>query len=93
MATAWAVVFAAFDMRKGITVARDIHQTVMPRFSAARMKQLAFLSLPLGVVTMLISFNANIPRYMISHYRSVSDLGVFSALGYLPIAGTLNTTS
>lgn len=89
MATAWAVVFAAFDIRNGITVASEMHQTVMPRFSAARMKRLVCLSLPLGVVTMLISFNSNIPRYMISHYRSVGDLGVFSALAYLPIAGTL----
>src|ERR1035437_3905874 len=51
MAAAWGVVFAAFDVRRGITVARELGQTVMPRFSATRMKQLVRLSLPLGIVT------------------------------------------
>jgi O-antigen/teichoic acid export membrane protein len=93
IATAWAVIFVAFDVRNGITVAREMHQTAVPRFSAARMKQLIRLSLPLGIVTMLISSNANIPRYMISHFRSVGELGVFSALGYIPLAGTLTLTA
>jgi O-antigen/teichoic acid export membrane protein len=89
MAAAWAAVFAAFDLRRGITVARETRQTVMPRFWATRMKQLVGLSLPLGIVTMLISLNANIPRYMISHFRSVRELGIFSALGYILVAGTM----
>jgi O-antigen/teichoic acid export membrane protein len=89
MAVAWAVVFAAFDVRRGITVAREMGQTVMPRFSATRMKQLVRLSLPLGIVTMLLSLNINVPRYMISHFRSVRELGIFSALGYILMAGAM----
>jgi O-antigen/teichoic acid export membrane protein len=89
MAAAWAMVFAAFDLRRGITVAREMGQTVLPRFSATRMKQLARLSLPLGIVAVLISFNANVPRYMISHFRDVRELGIFSALGYTLMAGTM----
>src|ERR1035437_6156089 len=89
MAVAWAVVFGAFDVRRGITVAREMGQTVIPRFSATRMKQLVRLSLPLGIVSMLLSLNANVPRYMISHFRSVRELGIFSALGYILMAGTM----
>jgi O-antigen/teichoic acid export membrane protein len=89
MAVAWAGVFAAFDVRHGITVAHEMDQTVVPRFSAPRMKQLVRLSLPLGIVTILLSLNANVPRYMISHFRSVRELGIFSALAYIPIAGTM----
>ena len=89
MAVAWAVVFAAFDVRRGITVTREMGQTVMPRFSATRMKQLVRLSLPLGIVTMLLSLNVNVPRYMISHFRSVRELGIFSALGYILMAGAM----
>jgi O-antigen/teichoic acid export membrane protein len=89
MAVAWAGVFAAFDARHGITVAHEMGQTVMPRFSAPRMKQLVRLSLPLGIVTILLSLNANVPRYMISHFRGVRELGIFSALAYIPIAGTM----
>jgi O-antigen/teichoic acid export membrane protein len=85
----WAGVFAAFDARHGIMVAHEMGQTVMPRFSAPRMKQLVRLSLPLGIVTILLSLNANVPRYMISHFRGVRELGIFSALAYIPIAGTM----
>jgi len=89
MAMAWAGVFVAFDVRRGIAVAREMGQTLKPQFSAPRMKQLVRLSLPLGVVTMMISFNANVPRYMISHFRSLRELGIFSALGYILMAGTM----
>ncbi|MGA2962923.1 MAG: oligosaccharide flippase family protein [Candidatus Korobacteraceae bacterium] len=89
MAAAWAGVFVFFDVRRGVTVARQIGQTVVPRFSPARMRQLFRLSLPLGIVAMFISFNANVPRYMISHFRSIRELGIFSALGYILMAGTM----
>jgi len=86
---AWSAVFAAFDVRHGVMVARETGQAFMPRFSAVRMKQLLRLSLPLGVVNMLSSFNSNVPRYMLSHFRGVSELGVFSALSYILTAGTM----
>jgi O-antigen/teichoic acid export membrane protein len=89
MAAAWAAVFALFDVRRGAAVARRMGQSVAPRFVGARMKQLVRLSLPLGIATLLISFNASVPRYMISHFRSVRDLGIFSALGYILMAGTM----
>jgi O-antigen/teichoic acid export membrane protein len=89
MAVAWSAAFAAFDLRRGTAMARETHQTLMPRFSATRMRQLFRLSLPLGIVTMLISFNFNVPRYMISHFQTVRDLGIFSALGTILMAGTL----
>jgi O-antigen/teichoic acid export membrane protein len=89
IATSWAVVFVTFDVRHGVSVARATHQTALPRFSARHIKQLALLALPLGIANMFISLNANIPRYMISHFRGVSELGIFSALGYIPMAGTI----
>ena len=36
---------------------------------------------------MLISLNANIPRYFIEHYRGERELGIFAALAYLMVAG------
>jgi O-antigen/teichoic acid export membrane protein len=89
IAVAWAGAFAAFDMRQGIMVAREMGQTIMPRFSVPRMRQLVRLSLPLGVVTIMLSLSANVPRYMISHFQSVRELGIFSALGYILMAGTM----
>jgi len=39
-----------------------------PRWNAKTLSRLFWLSLPLGFVTMLISFNLNIPRYFIEGY-------------------------
>jgi len=89
MAAAWAVVFMAFDVRRGIVLANELNQAVWPRFSAGRMTRLIHLSMPLGLVTMVLSLNSSVPRYMISHFRNVSELGVFSALGYIMMAGTM----
>jgi O-antigen/teichoic acid export membrane protein len=88
MAAAWAVVFAAFDLPHAVVIAGN-WQAVLPRFSAPLLKQLVRLSLPLGIVTLLLSFNSNIPRYLISQMRGVRELGVFAALGYVAIAGNM----
>jgi O-antigen/teichoic acid export membrane protein len=81
IAAAWAVVLITFDLP------RAENRTGL-RFSREVMKRLLRLSLPLGVVTMLVSLNGNMPRYLIGHERGVRELGVFSALGYILLAGS-----
>ena len=93
MAAAWALVFAGYDLPRGIALAKELDEPVVMRFSALRMKRLIRVSLPLGVIAMLLSFNANVPRYMIGHFRSVKELGIFSALSYILIAGTIVVTA
>lgn len=51
-----------------------------PRWNAGSLARLAWLTLPLGFVTMLISFNANIPRYFIEGHLGVHQLGIFAAI-------------
>jgi O-antigen/teichoic acid export membrane protein len=51
-----------------------------PRWNAAILGRLAWLTLPLGFVTMLISFNANIPRYFIEGHLGAYQLGIFAAI-------------
>jgi O-antigen/teichoic acid export membrane protein len=51
-----------------------------PRFDFRTMGKLVALSLPLGLVTMLISLHANIPRYFIEGYLGSYQLGIFSAI-------------
>jgi O-antigen/teichoic acid export membrane protein len=46
-------------------------------------------ALPLGVISMLASLNANIPRYFVQADRGTAELGVFSAIAALLSAGTL----
>src|SRR5271165_2677265 len=50
--------------------------------------RLIHLSLPLGIVMMLISLNASMPRYFVERYRGPAELGIYAAVAYLPIAGT-----
>jgi O-antigen/teichoic acid export membrane protein len=58
-----------------------------PRFHLPDLRNLVGLSLPLGFVMMLISLNTNIPRYFIESYQGERELGIFSALSYLMVAG------
>jgi O-antigen/teichoic acid export membrane protein len=51
-----------------------------PRWNAAILTRLAWLTLPLGFVTMLISFNSNIPRYFIEGHLGSYQLGIFAAI-------------
>lgn len=51
-----------------------------PRWNARALARLAWLALPLGFVTMLISFNSNIPRYFIEEHLGAYQLGIFAAI-------------
>lgn len=55
---------------------------------ATRMKKLAWFASPLGIVMLLISLQANIPRYFVEYYLGQSALGVFAAMAYFMLAGT-----
>lgn len=59
-----------------------------PAWQADRLKMLVHLSLPLGMVMLLLSLNANIPRYFVEHYLGEAALGYFSAMAYVVVAGS-----
>ena len=62
---------------------------LLRRWHLKTLTKLLWLSLPLGFVMMLISLNINIPRYFIEHYLGPHQLGIFSALSYLIVAGQM----
>jgi O-antigen/teichoic acid export membrane protein len=84
---AWLCVFLVYDLRlaKGLLGANRY----FVNFTVSKLSRLAKLSLPLGIVAALTSFNFNVPRYAVQHYRGASELGIFSALGYVTVAMTL----
>ena len=49
---------------------------------------LAWLALPLGLVQMLISLNTNIPRFFIQAVSGEHELGIYSAIAYVTVAGS-----
>lgn len=52
-----------------------------------RLRQLATLALPLGIVQGLVSLSANIPRYQLERSAGLAELGIFSALASLIVVG------
>lgn len=60
-----------------------------PRWHGKTLAKLLWLALPLGFVMMLISLNTNIPRYFLERYLGERELGIFSAISYLMVAGNM----
>jgi O-antigen/teichoic acid export membrane protein len=53
---------------------------------------LAKISYPLGITALIVSLNTNIPRYLLDHFSGIEEVGVFSALYYIIIAGNMLIT-
>lgn len=51
--------------------------------------KLFWMALPLGISIMLISLNVNIPRYFIEYNLGEYELGIFSSISYMVIAGNM----
>lgn len=76
----------AFRLRYSIDRSR-LRAGVIPDWEATRLTKLAILALPMGITTMLLSLNVNIPRYVIQHFLGERELGIFAALAYATTAG------
>jgi O-antigen/teichoic acid export membrane protein len=59
-----------------------------PRWERQSLCALARLAFPLGLVMLLISLNASIPRLLLARSHGEAALGYLAALAYLVIAGT-----
>lgn len=92
LAVAWALLLGCYDIRNGV-VLLEHHSQIQPRWDKKTLSKLAWLSLPLGLVMMLISLNTNIPRYFIEIYLGKGELGIFAAIAYLMVAGTMVVNS
>lgn len=53
------------------------------------LKKIIIFSLPLGIVSVINSLNTNIPRYFLERSSGLEELGYFSAISYILIAGNL----
>lgn len=101
LAGAWALILGLYDARSremvesgrdNISAAsfqNDPTRLLLPSWNPNTLGKLAWLALPLGIVMVLISLNTNIPRYFIEHYSGARDLGIFAAISYLMVSGTM----
>jgi O-antigen/teichoic acid export membrane protein len=86
LVTAWTVALLTYDIRSSVLM---FDQIPLPRWHRKTLVKLTWLSLPLGLVMMLISLNTNIPRYFIDQYLGKRELGIFAAIAYLVVAGNM----
>jgi O-antigen/teichoic acid export membrane protein len=93
LAIAWAIVLLGYDLRvirRFLKIFGEQNlQTLVPAWKWSTQQQLIRLTLPLGFVMLLISLNANIPRYVIEHYLNSRELGIFAAIAYLMLVGSI----
>lgn len=89
----WLLVLTTYDYAK---IRKYFNQRISlqsPRFNLGRLRALTTLSMPLGIASILMSVNTNVPRYIIDSYSGTSQLGVFAALSYPVIAGSMIITA
>ncbi len=84
---AWALACAGYDLRQAVATLGGHFRAVLPRINKKVARHLFVLTLPLGFVMMLMSLNANLPRYFLARYSGEASVGVFSALMYCIVAG------
>jgi O-antigen/teichoic acid export membrane protein len=93
LAVAWLVMLVGYDlrvMRRFVkTFTEQGFQSLKPIWQWQTQQKLMGLTLPLGFVMLLISLNTNIPRYFIEHFLSPRDLGIFAAIAYLMLVGSI----
>ena len=86
LAGVWGLLLIAYDI-PSCTGLLDPDEAFRPLWDRSTLARLAWVALPLGIVMMLISLNANIPRYFVAHHLGEHELGIFAALAYLMVAG------
>lgn len=89
LALAWVALLLTYDARVGRVLLRTRHSMhgLRPRRGRKVVSQLAVTALPLGLVMGLISLNSNLPRYFLEQTFGERELGIFSAIAYLMVAG------
>jgi O-antigen/teichoic acid export membrane protein len=85
LSAVWWLIFFGHDRRLAGRIATGTGIAV----GWAAAGRLARLSLAMGFVSMLVSLNANVPRYFIEALLGAEPLGFFAAISYLVVATSL----
>jgi O-antigen/teichoic acid export membrane protein len=81
---AWTAVLILFDSRNGARFG-----AIRPTFNWPVLGRLAWLVLPLGVVSGLGSLGSELPRFFLNSAHGEAELGLFAAVASLSRVGTL----
>jgi O-antigen/teichoic acid export membrane protein len=101
LAIVWAILLFGYDARNGARLLKTAYREPadpLPGHAGpndeperhgitGRLKDLAWLALPLGIVGLLVNLYPNIPRYFVEEYSGASALGIFATMAYTVVAG------
>ena len=88
-AAAWLMPLFAFDLPRCRALLRAAGGgSLWPRWRWSTARPMILLALPMGLVMLAIQMRNTVPRTLLEAKRSEAELGVFSALAYLAVAGT-----
>ncbi len=98
----WALILVGYDVRSGALILKAVPQSgsiasdefnqeaaLHPRWEMRTLARLAWLTMPLGFVVMLVALNSNIPRYFVERHLGEDELGIFAALAYFHRSGAI----
>lgn len=83
MSLAWLLVFIFYDIKN----LYKFSSSLKPRFKISNIN-IVKLSLPLGLVVMIVSLNTNLPKILIEKLLNVEALGIFASISYLVFVGS-----
>ncbi len=95
IAFVWTLLMLLYDVRNARRVMRfqNIEEDLSLRsLRSGRLpvvRQLTWLALPLGFVALLDSLNTNVPRLVIQGHMGNAELGLFTAMSTIGIAGNM----
>lgn len=94
MVAVWFIVFILFDCRHlqellGNPGNYMSWPQMAPASLASKILSLSKFSLPLGMASMLMSYNTAMPRYLLEIYHGEAALGYFSAIACFTVACTI----
>lgn len=58
-----------------------------PSWNVRRQLQMLWVAFPLAIVSVLVSVNGYVPRYLLQSFVGPRDVGLYSAINYLPAGG------
>jgi O-antigen/teichoic acid export membrane protein len=68
-------------------------ERISPEWSFRKQFGMLWVVLPLGIVSVLGSLNSNMPRYFIEKSFGPAEVGIYSALNYIPAAALMIATA
>jgi O-antigen/teichoic acid export membrane protein len=80
------LIFHNLPMAIRLAATPSVGGALKPTFQRQRLISLFRMALPLGIVSFLISLNANVPRYFLADDENMRNLGIFFGLVSLFVA-------